>query len=74
MRLSQFFLAATGLAALAAAAPAGKTKRVSKLKFFGVNESGPEFGQQNIPGVKNTDYVWPDTSTFPVCHECIVEQ
>jgi endoglucanase len=30
-------------------------KRASKLEFFGVNESGPEFGSNNIPGVLGTD-------------------
>lgn len=32
-------------------------KRVSRFKYFGVNLSGAEWGQQNIPGTKNTDYV-----------------
>ena len=46
MKLSTILLAATGLAELACGAPSsGKLttalrKRVSKLKFFGVNESG----------------------------------
>jgi endoglucanase len=41
------------LATMAAAKPI--KKRVSKLEFFGVNESGPEFGSQNIPGTLNKD-------------------
>lgn len=28
----------------------------------GVNESGAEFGESNIPGTPGTDYTFPDTS------------
>jgi endoglucanase len=31
---------------------------------FGSNESGAEFGSQNIPGVLGTDYIWPSTSAI----------
>lgn len=31
----------------------------TKFKYFGVNQSGAEFGNQNIPGVYMTDYVFP---------------
>ena len=48
-------------AALALAAP---TKRASKLQFFGVNESGPEFGEGNLPGTYGKDYIWPTLSTI----------
>lgn len=48
----QIYLTAA-FAALAMAKPF--RKRVSKLEFFGVNESGPEFGSDNIPGVLGTD-------------------
>ena len=54
---------ATGLATLALSAPAAIKKR-SKLEFFGVNESGAEFGDQNIPGVYGTDYTWYTLSTY----------
>lgn len=59
-------LMATGMAALALAAPTSSAveKRASKFKFFGVNESGPEFGESHLPGVKNTDYVWPNLTTI----------
>ncbi|KAL3422261.1 cellulase [Phlyctema vagabunda] len=58
-------LVVAGTAALAAAAPTTqKSKRASKLEFFGVNESGAEFGNQNIPGTLGTDYTWPVTSTI----------
>jgi endoglucanase len=51
-------------AALAVAAPSKKAKRVSKFQWFGVNESGAEFGSGNIPGVLGTDYTWPVTSSI----------
>ncbi|GJE85681.1 glycoside hydrolase family 5 protein [Phanerochaete sordida] len=35
----------------------------TKFKFFGVNESGAEFGNLNIPGVLGTDYTWPSPSS-----------
>jgi len=49
-------LLAAGMASLALAALVGeKKKRVPKLKFFGVNESGPEFGNTNLSGTKGKD-------------------
>ncbi|GME24122.1 putative glycoside hydrolase family 5 protein [Neofusicoccum parvum] len=63
MRVSTVLLA--GTASLALAAPVQKEeKRASKFEFFGVNESGPEFGEGNLPGTLNTDYVWPTLSTI----------
>ncbi|KAK5128249.1 hypothetical protein LTR85_002916 [Meristemomyces frigidus] len=62
MRLSTFLLAA-GLSTLVHAAPTHK-KRANKLQFFGVNESGPEFGTGDLPGVYGTDYTWPILSTY----------
>ena len=38
----------------------------TKFKFFGVNQSGAEFGNQNIPGVLGTDYTWPSPSSIDV--------
>ena len=58
------WLLTTALAGVVSAAPVVKTKRVSKLKFFGVNESGPEFGTGIFPGTLNKDYVWPTLSTY----------
>ncbi|THG99752.1 hypothetical protein EW026_g2669 [Hermanssonia centrifuga] len=37
---------------------------LTKFKFFGVNESGAEFGNTNIPGVLGTDYTWPSPSSI----------
>ncbi|EUC35808.1 glycoside hydrolase family 5 protein [Bipolaris zeicola 26-R-13] len=59
-------LAGTALACphpKAAAHPKAATQSQSngKLKWFGINESGPEFGEANIPGLYNKDYIWIDT-------------
>lgn len=65
MRFSTCLLA-VGTASLALAAPleGRPSKRASKLKFFGINESGPEFGTGNVPGTLGTDYIWPTLSTI----------
>ncbi|EIN13297.1 endoglucanase [Punctularia strigosozonata HHB-11173 SS5] len=44
----------------------GRTCSGTKTKFsyFGVNESGAEFGNANIPGVYGTDYIWPAPSSI----------
>ncbi|TFK40409.1 endoglucanase [Crucibulum laeve] len=36
----------------------------TKFKFFGVNESGAEFGNTKWPGVLGTDYTWPSPSSI----------
>lgn len=56
---------------LAVAAPTTSSeapveKRKSKFLFTGVNESGAEFGQGNLPGTLGTDYTWPVHSTIDV--------
>ncbi|PVH89056.1 glycoside hydrolase family 5 protein [Cadophora sp. DSE1049] len=51
-------------AVLAVAAPSDKEKRAKNFQFFGVNESGAEFGNGNLPGTLNKDYIWPPTSTI----------
>ncbi|KAJ5297302.1 hypothetical protein PENANT_c005G08925 [Penicillium antarcticum] len=53
------------IASLVLAAP-GKSlvKRASSFLWFGSNESGAEFGNQNLPGVLGTDYMWPSTSAI----------
>lgn len=52
-------LAAAALASTAFAAPA-EEKRQSKLKWFGINESGAEFGEKNFTGVYGREYIWYD--------------
>lgn len=59
MRLGHL-LGTASTAVLAVAAPsADKKKRVNKFQFFGVNESGGEFGNTAIPGELGVDYTWP---------------
>lgn len=49
-------------AVLAVAAPyTEKKKRVSNFQYFGVNESGAEFGNMAIPGQLGKAYTWPVT-------------
>lgn len=36
----------------------------TKFKYFGVNESGAEFGSTTWPGVLGTDYEWPATTSI----------
>lgn len=58
-------LAAVALASTAFAAPSNKETRANrKLKWFGINESGAEFGEKNFPGAYNKDYIWYDTKTI----------
>jgi hypothetical protein len=60
MHFSKLAIVASTVA-LAAAAPPKKAKRAGNFEFFGVNESGAEFGNLNLPGVLGTDYTWPVT-------------
>ncbi|PSK34883.1 hypothetical protein B9Z65_1466 [Elsinoe australis] len=57
-------IVAAGTAALAVAAPSKRQAKSSKLQFWGVNESGAEFGQTNLPGVYNKDYTWYDLNSI----------
>jgi endoglucanase len=58
-------------AVLAVAAPStGLKKRVKSFKFFGVNESGAEFGNTAIPGQLGKDYTWPLTYVFLYLLSC----
>ncbi|KAL1621479.1 hypothetical protein SLS54_005500 [Diplodia seriata] len=60
MRLS--ICLATATAAFAMAAPA-KQRRQDKFLWFGINESGAEFGDGIFPGVYGTEYIWYDMDT-----------
>ncbi|KAK7463565.1 hypothetical protein VKT23_006911 [Stygiomarasmius scandens] len=42
----------------------GSCSGTTKFKFFGVNQSGAEFGQTSIPGLYNKDYIWPAQSSI----------
>lgn len=49
--------------------PATSTPSSSgKFKWFGINESGAEFGQGIFPGTLGKDYIFPSTSTIGVRH------
>ncbi|KAL4885848.1 glycoside hydrolase superfamily [Aspergillus karnatakaensis] len=60
MRLNALSFALAAGSALAAP----QLKKRATFEFFGVNESGAEFGEDNIPGVWGTDYIFPDPSTI----------
>lgn len=57
--------AAAALATLALAAPAEK-REDRKLKWFGINESGAEFGETNFTGVYGKEFIWYDLNTIDV--------
>jgi endoglucanase len=40
------------------------TSESSVLQWFGVNESGAEFGNTAIPGLLGKDYTWPNTTAI----------
>lgn len=42
----------------------GSCSNRTKFKYFGVNESGAEFGDGKWPGVLGTDYTWPSPSSI----------
>jgi endoglucanase len=56
-------LAATALVGAVFAAPAAE-KKANKLKWFGINESGAEFGEKNFTGVYGKEYIWYDFNTI----------
>lgn len=66
MRFVELFCTLAGLAAVRAASAEDKpvTKRQGGLQFIGVNVAGGEFGNMNLPGELNTDYVWPDKAAL----------
>ncbi|KAH6950695.1 glycoside hydrolase superfamily [Fusarium avenaceum] len=62
MRFTDLLLASAG-ATLALAAPSTK-RATGKFLFTGANESGGEFGEGNLPGQLNKDYIWPTTDSI----------
>lgn len=63
MKITLLILALCAICATAIPLP---RKQTSKLKFFGVNESGAEFGAQSIPGTLGKDYTWPVPASIDV--------
>ncbi|KAK6080521.1 extracellular endoglucanase [Seiridium cupressi] len=68
MKFNDLLLGAATVAAVVAApvsnTPSTIKKRQSKFTFTGVNESGAEFGNTNLPGTLGKDYTWPAHSTI----------
>ena len=66
VKFVEFFGSLAALAAVRAAPAEDKpmTRRQGGLQFTGVNVAGGEFGNMNLPGELNTDYVWPDKSAL----------
>lgn len=65
--------AATSVLAAPSKEVASKKKRASAFEFVGVNESGAEFGNMNLPGRLGKDYTWPVHSAIDVCHDVLVD-
>ncbi|KAF2204236.1 glycoside hydrolase [Delitschia confertaspora ATCC 74209] len=64
MHFSTAIVAALGLASSALAAPTKAERAQSrKMQFFGINESGAEFGEKNFTGVYGKEFIWYDLST-----------
>ena len=42
------------------------TKKATKFQFVGVNQSGPEFGNNVLPGTLGKEYTWPSKSAIDV--------
>nr|ARO48344.1 cellulase [Stegonsporium opalus] len=53
---------AVSIAALASSATAQNSTK--KLKWFGINESGAEFGEKNFTGVYGKEFTWYDLSSI----------
>jgi endoglucanase len=64
MLLNNLF-AAAALVSTAFAAPWEKRQNSTrKMKWFGINESGAEFGEKNFTGVYGKEYTWYDLNTI----------
>lgn len=54
-----WFIAVAALAVFVIAGPlekrSGLADAASKFQWFGINESGPEFGEKKFPGIKDKD-------------------
>ncbi|KAF2002575.1 glycoside hydrolase family 5 protein [Amniculicola lignicola CBS 123094] len=60
-------LATAVLATSAIAGPTAAVKeerQAKKLKWFGINESGAEFGEKNFTGAYGREYIWYDLGTI----------
>ena len=57
-------VAAAALVSTAFAAPVEEKRQDAKLKWFGINESGAEFGEKNFTGVYGKEFIWYDLNTI----------
>lgn len=62
--IASFSLASPTATSTSAAAAAEDCADDTKFSYFGVNESGAEFGNNVIPGTLGTDYTWPSPSSI----------
>lgn len=63
---------ATSTATTATSAAASPTT-TGKFKWFGVDESGAEFGTGVFPGTWGIDFIFPDNSSLLVCSRKLVK-
>ena len=68
MRFGNILVAASTVVLALAAPSVHIKKRASKFQWFGVNESGAEFGSGSIPGELGKDYIWPVEYAPPSPH------
>lgn len=68
MHFSSISLAVSTATGVVSATSFGYEKRASNstLQWFGVNESGAEFGNTAIPGQLGKDYTWPNNSAIDI--------
>ncbi|KAB8076197.1 glycoside hydrolase superfamily [Aspergillus leporis] len=64
MKFRNLFFAAVAGSAIAAPLAKEQTKRASVFQWFGTNESGGEFGENNLPGTWGKDYIFPDPAAI----------
>ncbi|KAB8268533.1 glycoside hydrolase superfamily [Aspergillus minisclerotigenes] len=64
MKFRNLLFAAVAGSAVAAPLAKEQKKRDSVFQWIGANESGAEFGENNLPGVWGTDYIFPDVSAI----------
>jgi hypothetical protein len=59
---------ATSTASKPAVVTSGSTSsgKSGKFKWFGINQSGAEFGEGNLPGTLDKDYTFPDPAKIDV--------
>lgn len=49
---------------VAAALASTSLAQTRKLKWFGINESGAEFGEKNFTGVYGKEFIWYDLNSI----------